>query len=516
MNSLPKDKEANFITMTRPSTLSGNIEEAARNVTRRAFLGNLGASVGAMAFQTLFPVWASATEGGPIKSPMAPKIPPLPPRAKSVIYLHLAGSPSQLELFDHKPILQKYDGKTCPKEYLTGKRFAFIQGTPTMLGTHVNFQQHGECGAWISDLLPHFSEVVDDVAILRSMTTDQFNHAPAQLYLHTGTPLLGGASAGSWATYGLGTLNQDLPGFVVLVSGGKTPSAGKSIWGSGFLPTLYQGVQCRSTGDPVLYLSDPKGMDRKGRRETLDALSALNEMQAKATGDPEIQTRIAQYELAYRMQVSVPEVMDLKEESKKTLDSYGATLDRRLNQDGADPTFARNCLLARRLVEKGVRFVQLYDWGWDHHGTSPGDDVIGHLPMKCKQVDRPIKALLQDLKERGLLDETLVIWSGEFGRTPMRENRGGSYGDYIGRDHHPHCFTLWMAGGGVKGGVQFGQTDDIGYYVAKDKVEVRDLQATMLHLLGLDPWKLSFPFQGLDQRLIGPEGKARIIREILS
>jgi hypothetical protein len=390
---------------------------------------------------------------------------------------------------------------------------------PTMLGTPYKFAQHGEAGTWVSELLPHVSELVDDLAVIRSMHTDQFNHAPAELLMHTGNARLGYGAMGSWVTYGLGSENQDLPGFVVLSSGGKIPSGGKSVWGSGFLPSVYQGVQCRTSGDPVLYLSNPPGVDRGLRRQTLDAVNRLNELQSRASGDPETATRIAQYELAFRMQVSVPGVMDISREPRGVLEMYGAQPGRGGGVAGGpppndpryvDPTFANNCLMARRLVESGVRFVQLFDWGWDHHGSIAREDIRLFLPKKTREVDRPVAALVKDLKQRGLLESTLVVCGGEFGRTPMRENRGGKYGDFVGRDHHPHAFTMWMAGGGIKGGLNYGETDEIGYNVVKDKMHVHDLQATILHALGLDPFKLAYPFQGLDQRLVGPSDEAKV------
>ncbi|MCI0626441.1 MAG: DUF1501 domain-containing protein [Acidobacteria bacterium] len=450
----------------------------------------------------------SQKAAGEGENPLALKKPHFEPRAKAVIYLHMAGSPSQLDLFDWKPELVKYNDKDCPQHLLEGKRFAFIKGVPKMMGTPYKFAQHGRSGAWVSELLPHFSTVVDDVAIVRSMTTEQFNHAPAQLFLHTGNPRFGFASMGAWATYGLGSENQDLPGFVVLVGGGNNPDGGKSLWGSGFLPSVYQGVQCRTSGDPVLFLSDPEGMTRSLRRQTLDAMRDLNQIQQQRFGDPETSARIAQYELAYRMQISVPEVMDISKEPEAMHKLYGT-------QPGK-VSFANNCLLARRLVEKGVRFVQLFQWGWDHHGSNRREDIRYDLPEKAKNVDQPVAALIQDLKQRGLLDSTLVVWGGEFGRTPMRENRGGTYGQFVGRDHHPHAFTIWMAGGGVKAGLNYGETDDIGYYVSRDPVTVRDLQAAILHLLGLDAHKLSYPFQGLNQRLIGPADEGKVLKDLLA
>lgn len=486
--------------------------------TRRHFFGQAGLGVGAIALQSLLAENSSAAE--PAYR--------LPAKAKSIIYLHMAGSPSQLDLFEHKPALAKLHNTQCPDEYLKGKRFAFIKGVPKMLGPMFEYAQHGEAGQWISELLPNLASVIDDVCVIRSIHTEQFNHAPAQLFMQTGNSLLGNPAMGSWVTYGIGSENKDLPGFVVLSSGGKTPSAGKSLWGSGFLPTVYQGVQCRTDGgDPILFLSDPKGLGRKARRQTLDALNDLNRRQLEEVGDPETLTRIAQFELAYRMQVSVPEVMDIARESKETLAMYGAkpghvsaaesAADPRKLYKGDDPTFANNCLLARRLVESGVRFVQLYDWGWDHHGSSKGESIDETLPIKCRQIDQAIGGLLTDLKQRGLLDETLVVWGGEFGRTPMMQNNKNTklVKGFIGRDHHPHAFTMWMAGGGIKPG-QYGATDDIGYYPTDNPVTVRDMQATILHQLGIDPHRFNFPYQGLNQRLIGPTDEGRVLKDILA
>jgi len=508
----------------------------AQAITRRQFFGGLGLGLGSIALNTLVqgdaaaaPTLTSPPSPHPSKGPLAPKRPMLPARAKAVIYLHMAGSPSQLELFDYKPELMKYDGQDCPEAFLKGKRFAFIKGVPKMLGHQFKFQRQGQSGQWISELLPHLSQRVDDMCVIRTMVTDQFNHAPAQLYIHTGQPRFGNPSMGAWTTYGLGSVNQNLPGFVVLTSGGKTPDAGKSVWGSGFLPTVYQGVQCRTDGgDPVLYLSNPAGMDRGLRRKTLDALKDLNEYQLKNVGDTETLTRIEQYELAYRMQLSVPEVMDISKEPQHVLDLYGAKPGQQSNIDGKDdpradyrkddPTFANNCLLARRLVERGVRFVQLYDWGWDHHGSSPGESIDETLPIKCGQTDRAIAGLIQDLKQRGLLDSTLIVWGGEFGRTPMQQNnvRTDRAKGFIGRDHHPYAFTMWMAGGGIKGGLAHGETDELAYYIGKDPVSIRDLQATILNQLGLDPFRFHYSYQGLDQRLIGPTDEGKVVKEILA
>lgn len=472
-----------------------------RAVTRRTFFGNAGLGLGAIALGSLLEGDATAqstSQAG--ASPLHPRLPMHHATAKSVIYLHMSGAPPTLDMFDYKPELVKLNMQPCPDSLMKGERFAFIKGVPKMLGTPYKFQQYGKSGAWVSEILPNTAGIVDDITIIRSMNTDQFNHAPAELFLYTGNAIAGNASMGSWITYGLGSVNQDLPGFVVLVSGGTDPTGGKSLWSSGFLPSVYQGVQCRSTGDPILYLTDPNGMKREMRRESINALDRLNELEAKQYGDPETLTRIAQYELAYRMQVSVPEVMDISKESQKTLDMYGAK--------PGQGSLANNCLLARRLVEKGVRFVQLYDWGWDIHGTGAGDDLMHAFPDKCRQMDQPVAALIRDLKQRGLLEQTLVVWGGEFGRTPMNEARGGS--KFLGRDHHPHCFSAWMAGGGIKPGAVYGETDEFGYKIVKDKVTIRDLQATILHAMGMDPYRFSYKYQGLNNRLIGPSDEAII------
>jgi len=478
----------------------------ARALTRREFVSNSGKlGLGAIALRGLMNQGFASSDSQPA-SALAPKAAPFPSKIKSVIYLSMSGAPPQHDLFDWKPEVVKHTMQDCPAEFLKGQTFAFIKGTPKLLGTPYKFAQHGQSGAWVSEMLPHFTKIVDDVAIIRSMNTNQFNHAPAELFLYTGNMLSGSASMGSWATYGLGSENQDLPGFVVLLSGGSDPTGGKSLWGSGFLPSVYQGVQCRAAGEPILYANNPDGMSRETRRRSLDTLKALNEAEEAQYGDPETVTRIAQYELAYRMQMAVPEVMDIAREKPEIIDMYGAK--------PGQASFANNCLLARRLVEKGVRFVQLFDWGWDIHGTGGGDDLMNAFPKKCQQIDQASVALVQDLKQRGLLDSTLVIWGGEFGRTPMNEARGGS--TYLGRDHHPHAFTMWMTGGGVKPGLNFGATDDLGYFVTENKVTVRDLQATILHLMGFDPYKLSYRYQGLNQRLIGPTNEGQIVKGILA
>jgi len=415
------------------------------------------------------------------------------------------GAPSQLEMFDYKPELHKLHDQLCPESLLKGKKFAFIQGVPKMLGPQAKFSQAGESGNWISENLPHFKKVIDEVAFLKAVNTDQFNHGPAQLLMHTGSPRFGRPSLGSWATYGLGSENQNLPGFVVLTSGG-TPDAGKSVWGSGFLPSVYQGIQCRSKGDPVLYLKDPKGVSRNLKKELLSSINEINYQEFKAQKDPEILTRINQYEMAYRMQITVPEVMDIQNEPESVQKMYGVTPGKE--------SFANNCLLARKMVSSGVRFVQLYDWGWDSHGDSAANAVDLGLRNKCKEIDRPITALLLDLKQRGLLDETLVVWGAEFGRTPMQENREGRVMGFKGRDHHGDAFTMWMAGGGIKKGVVHGQTDEIGYSAVEGKVSVHDINATILHLLGFDHEEFTYDFQGRPFRLTDVEGN--VIREILS
>ena len=479
----------------------------ARAMTRRHFLRASQVGLGAIALNSLMggPAGAAPT-GRSAQNPLAVRPPQLPARAKSVIYLHMSGAPPQQELFDYKPKLVEMNLQPCPDSLLANQRFAFIKGHPKLLGTPYKFRPHGESGNVMSELLPNLARMADDMAIVKSMNTDQFNHAPAELFLFTGSPQFGHAAMGSWITYGLGSENQDLPGFVVLVSGGTDPTGGKSLWGTGYLPSVYQGVQCRTTGDPILYVSDPQGMSRDVRRRSLDALQHLNEFELTQFGDPETLTRISQYELAYRMQVSVPEVMDISREPKNIREMYGS--------EPGKSSLANNCLLARRLVERGVRYVQLFDWGWDMHGTGPSNDIVTGMPKKCKEMDQPVAALLTDLKQRGLLQDTLVIWGGEFGRTSLNEARGGS--TYLGRDHHPHCFTIWMAGGGVKPGITLGETDDFGYFITRDKVGVHDLQATILHLLGLDPNRFSFPYQGLDNRLIGPENGPRVRHELLA
>ncbi len=479
--------------------------EILQHLTRRHFLKHSQLGLGAIALSSLLARDNGAAPLAATVNPLAAKKPPLPAKAKQVIYLHMTGSPPNLDLWDYKPELVARDGHDCPDSFLKGRTFAFTSGVPKLLGTPRKFAQHGAGDQWMSDAVPHLHELADDMCMVHSMYTEQFNHAPAELLIYTGSPRAGRPSLGSWVTYGLGSENDDLPGFVVLISSGVQPNGGKSSFGSGFLPSVFQGVQCRSKGDPVLYASDPPGMSRDLRRKSLDALRDLNELQAQELGHPETITRIAQYELAYRMQVSVPEVMDLSRESQTVLDDYGAK--------PGEASLANNCLLARRLIEQGVRFVQLFDWGWDFHGTKPTEDIRDGLTNKCATMDKPVAALLKDLKQRGLLDSTLVVWGGEFGRTPFREGRT-SKGNVLGRDHYPDCFTMWLAGGGSRGGYSYGETDELGFSVVKDKVHVHDLQATILHLLGFDHTQLVYRFQGRDYRLTDVHGS--VVKELLA
>ncbi len=487
-----------------PPSLHPVRAEQLRLQTRRQFLSSAGQfSLGAIALQALQGnAFAAPADAG---HPLAPKRPPLKARAKRVIYLHMSGGPPNLDIFDPKPALVQQNGQPCPDSFLKGRTFAFTSGVPKLMGSPRTFKQYGQGGLWMSDAVPNFHTVADDVTLLRAMHTDQFNHAPAELLLFTGHARQGRPSLGSWATYGLGTENQDLPGFVTLISSGTQPSGGQGCWGSGFLPSVFQGVQCRSKGDPVLFANDPAGMTRDLRRATLDTLKELNQRQQDELGHAETVTRIAQYELAFRMQTSVPEVMDISRESAKTLEAYGAK--------PGEASFANNCLLARRLVEKGVRFVHLFDWGWDFHGTNPAEDIRDGLTKKMAKTDKPAAALIKDLKERGLLDDTLIVWGGEFGRTPFREGRTAG-GAVLGRDHYPDCFSVMLAGGGVKGGFSFGETDELSFAGDKDKVHVHDLQATILHLLGFDHERLTYRFQGRDFRLTDVHG--HVVKAVLA
>jgi len=473
------------------------VDQYLHTLTRRQLFQRVGWGVGGFALANLLNKDLSAVPQNPFAH--------FAPKAKNIIYFHLVGAPSHLDLFDYKPELQKRNGELCPKEMFEGKQLAFIRSRPTLLGTSkeskFEFKKCGKSGIRISNLLPHLQTVADDMCFIRTLHTEQFNHAPAQMYMQTGFERFGRPSLGAWTNYGIGSPNEDLPGFVVMVTG-QYPGAGNSVFGSGFLPSVYQGIEFRGKGDPVLFLSNPKGVDATARRKVISAVNQLNEMQLDGVGDPEIATRISQYEMAYRMQTSVPELKDISKESQSTLDAYGAKV--------GGSGFANNCLLARRMVERGVRFVQLFDQGWDHH-----NGVFGALPNKCKQVDQPIATLIKDLKERGLLDETLVVWSAEFGRTPMAQGTNGS-GEKTkaGRDHHKEAFTVWMAGGGTKPGYVHGRTDDLGYGIADSPVHVHDFNATLLHLLGMDHERLTYRFQGRKFRLTDVHG--HVVKEVLA
>ncbi len=463
------------------------IEYLTNSSTRRRFLGRTGAGIGSLALGSLLQKDASAA--------MAKSFQKVAPKAKSVIFLHMTGAPSQLDLFEHKPELQKYDRQYAPKELFEGKRFSFLRGTPKLLGSPYQFQRCGQSGATISELLPNLRTVADELCFVKSMHTTEFNHGPAQLFFHTGLNRQGNPSIGSWTTYGLGSETENLPAYVVFMDG-AAPGAGSNLWKSGFLPSVHQGVRFRSEGDPVLYLNNSSGYSMKERRATLDRIQALNQKNYETVGDPEIQTRIGQYEMAFRMQTSVPELVDLGDESQATIEMYGT---------GA---FAEQCLKARRLVERGVRFVELFKGDWDTHNGQ--DEKLRNL---CSDVDQPIAALIKDLKQRGLLDQTLVVWGAEFGRTPMLQ--GNEAPDKCGRDHQKDAFTVFMAGGGVKPGYTHGATNALGNEIAEDPTQVRDLHATMMHLLGIDHESLTFRFQGLDQRLTGTE-EAHVIKQILA
>jgi hypothetical protein len=475
--------------------------------TRRHFFRDCAVGVGAMALGTLLSE-GRANPSPPLVNPLAPKKPHFDARAKSVIFLFMAGGPSQLELFDYKPKLKELSGQPIPESFIKGKRFAFMdtftKEHPKCLGTAREFARHGQCGAYVSECLPQIAGIVDDIAIVKSLATNVFNHAPAKFFVNTGSAQIGRPSIGAWVTYGIGSESQNLPGFVVLQSGPRGPRGGAPLWGSGFLPTTFQGVPFRSGGEPILNLSGPKGVTAARQKEVLDALRDLNAARYEATGDAEIATRISSYEMAYRMQTSAPELIDLSGESKKTLDEYGA--------EPGKLSFANNCLLARRLVERGVRFVQLYHTDWDHHGGQ-GANLRDSLDQVCREIDRPSAALVRDLKRRGLLDQTIVLWGGEFGRTPMGELRDVGGLD-VGRNHHIDAYTMWLAGGGVRPGVTIGETDDLGFAPVADRVHVHDLQATLLHLLGLDHVKLTYRFQGRDFRLTDVHGE--VVRKLLA
>ncbi len=473
----------------------GQSRNPLREITRRYLFQECGMGIGAIALASLFKggtLFADSDSNLRVANPLAPKNPHYAPKIKNIIYLFMAGGPSQLDLFDHKPSLADLEGKPLPPSIIKDQRYAFIERDAVVLAPRFTFKKHGDSGAELSEMLPHLAGVVDDICIIKSVTTDAFNHAPAQIFMNTGSQILGRPSMGSWVTYGLGSENSDLPGFVVLSSGGGT-SGGAANWGCGFLPTVYQGVPFRGQGDPILNISDPDGVSRAMRRRQLDTVRRLNAQRLDTVGDPEIATRIAAYEMAYRMQTSAPELIDIASEKKETLELYGA-------QPGQS-SFANNCLLARRLVERGVRFVQVYHKGWDHHS-----DVANGLKHQCRLTDQPSAALVTDLKQRGLLDETLIIWGGEFGRTPMVE-ASAALGRSQGRDHHPQAFTMWLAGGGLKTGLTIGATDDAGFHITEDPVHVHDLHATILHLLGLDHERLTFKHQGRDFRLTDVAGK---------
>ena len=466
------------------------------STSRRWFLQQCGVGLGGIALSRLLDNQALASPSGLAADPLLAKQPHFQPQAKNVIFLFMAGAPSHLELFDNKPELTKFDGTIPPAELLAGYRAAFINPSSKLLGPKFKFSRHGECGAELSELLPHMAAIVDDITFIKSMTTDAINHAPGQILMNTGSQQFGKPSLGAWSLYGLGSESRDLPGFVVLSSGEKGPSGGSSNWGSGFLPTVYQGVPFRSAGDPVLYLSNPPGVDDELQYDSIQALKELNGMRLEIKGDPEIATRINSFEIAYRMQSSAPELVDFSDEPQHILDMYGV--------EPGKPSFANNCLLARRLIERGVRFVELFHESWDQHTK-----LVASLTRNCANTDQASAALIKDLKRRGLLEDTLVIWGGEFGRTPMVQGDGND-----GRDHHPNAFTMWLAGGGIRSGVTFGESDELGFNVVRDQVHVRDLHATILHLLGFDHSRFTFPFQGLDQRLTGVE-PAHLVREII-
>jgi hypothetical protein len=461
------------------------LTEYARYRTRRWFLKECGVGLAGLAALSLMKDSAAAAPRA--LNPLAAKPSHFPAKAKRVIYLFMGGAPSHLELFDNKPELAKWDGKLPPPELLKGYRAAFINPNSKLLGPKYKFARHGQSGAELSEVLPNLASVADDLTIVRSMKTDAFNHAPGQILMSTGSQIFGKPSFGAWTLYGLGTENQDLPGYVVMQSGQKGPSGGLSNFGCGFLPTVYQGVPFRSAGDPVLFLSNPKGVDDATQRDTINVLKQLNEERLGVVGDPEIAARINSFELAYRMQHTAPELMDISREPQHVLDMYGAK--------PGEASFANNCVLARRLIEKGVRFVQLFHEAWDHHGG-----LTKGIKEQCRLTEQASAALVRDLKQRGLLEDTLVIWGGEFGRTPMVQ--GGS----DGRDHHPNCFSMWFAGGGMKPGITLGESDEFGFNATRDPVHVNDLHATLLHFLGFDHTKLAVKFQGLNMRLTGVAG----------
>ncbi|MCC7336316.1 MAG: DUF1501 domain-containing protein [Pirellulaceae bacterium] len=464
--------------------------QVSQNLARRDFIRSSGIGFSGIALASMFSD----------DSLMAANLTHFAARAKQVIYLHMIGAPSQLDLFDEKPELVKRDGQPCPAEVTKDRDFAFIGKTSTLAGSPYKFSRHGASGQSLSELLPNLARVVDELAIIRSVHSEEINHAPAQMFLHSGFGRGGRPSLGSWVSYGLGSENRELPGYVVLLSG-PAGGAGTSLWSNGFLPSIHQGIQFRSQGDPVLFLSSPEGHSSADRRRVLDALSALNREQYAASGDPEIATRIAQYEMAYRLQTSVPELMNIDGETNETLELYGAKPGK--------SSFANNCLLARRLVERGVRLIELYDSDWDHHSN-----LESRLSKKCLETDRPIAALIEDLRRRGLLQDTLLIWGSEFGRTPLRQGAEAEDSKLSGRDHHKDAFTIWLAGGGIKGGVSYGSSDELGMDVAENGVHVHDLNATILHLLGLDHERLTYRYQGREFRLTDVHGD--VVHNILA
>jgi hypothetical protein len=466
--------------------------DALNEINRRTFLSRTSLGLGSIALGSLM-----NGEAAPVTEPMGPHF---HGKAKRVIFLCMAGGPSHLETFDFKPKLREMDGKPMPVSYTSGQPIAQLQGQRLRcLGPQFEFQRHGQSGQQIADIIPHIAGIADDIAIIRSMHTDQINHDPAHTVMNTGISISGRPSMGAWINYGLGSDSTDLPGFVVLTSeGGRNPQPIASRqWGTGFLPSRHQGVQFFSKGDPVHYVKPPAGVNLAQQRGLVDAVRSLNQIRNQSVRNPEIETRIAQYELAFRMQTSVPDLMDLSDEPQHILEMYGAK--------GADGSFAANCLLARRLAERGVRFIHLYHRGWDHHG-----DLVPYMKTCCRLCDGPSAALVRDLKQRGMLDDTLIVWGGEFGRTPMFQGKGKK----PGRDHHMRAFSMWLAGGGIKGGVTYGTTDELGYFATENKVHIRDLHATMLHLLGMNHERFTHKFQGLDYRLTGVE-KARVVNEIL-
>ena len=455
----------------------------ANEISRRWFIEQCSVSLGALALNHLL----SGEVRAQSQNPLAPKQPHFAPKVKNIIYLFMAGGPSHMELFDNKPSLAKFDGTLPPPDLLKGYRAAFINPNSKLLGPKFKFAKHGQSGAEVSELLPHTAKIADDITIVKGMVSDAFNHAPAQLMMNTGSMIFGRPSFGAWTIYGMGSEAEDLPAYVVFSTGSKGPSGGNSCWGSGFLPTVYQGVQFRNVGDPVLYLSNPRGVDARLQRDSLDTIQKLNRLRLDTVGDPEIATRINSFEMAFKMQTSAPELMDLSKEPKHILEMYGA--------EPGKPSFANSVLMARRMVERGVRFVQIYHEAWDQHGS-----LVRDLTKNCQDTDQACAALVKDLKQRGMLKDTLVVWGGEFGRTPMVQ--GGS----DGRDHHPNAFTMWLAGGGFKPGITYGESDELGFNVVKDRVHVHDLHATLLHQLGFDHEKLTYRFQGRDFRLTDVNG----------